>query len=163
MSGLRKKRKIVFLMSLIHIFEPSVSYLSYYSARLEELKPQNIHFIGHIKCMQDKSPTIIKIFPIVSSHTEKLSTWILLYYFSCKSIHFLCSILHLAWNCFYITWRQNAEEKVRMLSDFADQFQEGYYYSWGLCGWLTWRVSNWKTKHHFNLSRPLTSKSTEHI
>lgn len=71
MSGLRKKRKIVFLMSLIHIFEPSVSYLSYYSARLGELKPQNIHFIRHIKCMQDKSSTIID-FPYSAQSYRKV-------------------------------------------------------------------------------------------
>lgn len=45
-----------------------------------------------------------------------------------------------------ISGRKNTKKpKTRNAFTFQNYISgKGYYYSWGLCGWLTWHANNWK-------------------
>lgn len=51
------------------------------------------------------------------------------------------------WTAFHITKLISGrkKKKIRNVLTFHNHVSEkGYYYSWGLCGWLTWHANNWK-------------------
>lgn len=54
------------------------------------------------------------------------------------------------WTAFHISklfsGRKNTKKpKTRNAFTFQNYISgKGYYYSWGLCGWLTWHANNWK-------------------